>query len=97
MMQTLQGGSWAVCCCCWPVLGVVFYVLGAVFWCLICRKAGWSWALGLVSLIPGVGSLILFILLALAEWPIQRDLCAAQARCRSAEPKVSTEKTCGIK
>jgi hypothetical protein len=81
MIHNCYGGSWlGGCCCCWPVLVVASYVLGVVFWCLICRKTGWSWALGLVSLIPVVGTVILFVILALAEWPIQRDLRAAQAR-----------------
>jgi predicted ferric reductase len=68
------------CCCCWPALLAVVYVLGVVFWCLICRKAGWSWALGLISLIPGIGSVLLFFIVALAQWPIERELRAAQAR-----------------
>ncbi len=75
--DALAGG---LCCCCWPLVAGVGYVLGVVFWCLICRKAGWSWALGLVSLIPGIGSLVMFFIVALAEWPIERDLRAAQAR-----------------
>lgn len=66
------------CCCCWPALLGVVYVLGVVFWCLICRKAGWSWALGLVSLIPVVGSAVLFFMVALVEWPIERELRAAR-------------------
>jgi hypothetical protein len=80
--QNFQGGGGSLagfCCCCWPLAGVL-YVLGVVFWCLICRKTGWSWALGLVSLIPAAGALLLLIMLALAEGPIERDLRAAQAR-----------------
>ena len=41
--------------------------------CRIFSKAGYSWALGLLILVP-IANIVIFFVLAFAEWPIQREL-----------------------
>lgn len=41
--------------------------------CKIFSKAGYSWALGLLMLIPIVNIIMAFFL-AFADWPVQREL-----------------------
>ena len=48
---------------------LVFYIF--IFW-RICAKAGYSGALSLLNLIPGVGTLILLCILAFGTWPNQQ-------------------------
>ena len=48
-----------------------------LFW-RIFSKAGFPGALGLIALIPTVGILVLLIVLAISEWPIERDLRGAR-------------------
>lgn len=56
------------------VLGVIMYfvimVLALVIptW-RICNRAGYSGAMSLLHLIPGVGTLIVFAILAFGTWP----------------------------
>jgi uncharacterized membrane protein YhaH (DUF805 family) len=46
-----------------------------VYW-RIFVKAGYSGAISLLNLIPGVGSLICMIILAFGRWPIEDELAA---------------------
>lgn len=55
------------------LIGLAVAVIGIIAWCLIFKKAGWSWALGLLMLVP-IANLIVFLVLAFAKWPIQRQL-----------------------
>jgi len=41
--------------------------------CKIFSKAGYSWALGLLMLVP-IANIIMLFVLAFAEWPIEREL-----------------------
>jgi hypothetical protein len=41
--------------------------------CMIFHKAGYSWALGLLMLIP-IANLILIFVLAFGDWPVRREL-----------------------
>lgn len=43
-----------------------------VAFCKICSKAGYSWALGLLMLVP-IANIILPLYLGFAEWPIERQ------------------------
>jgi hypothetical protein len=57
---------------------VAFVVLVAVaikllICCKIFSKAGYSWALGLLMLIPIVNIIMAFFL-AFADWPVQKEL-----------------------
>ena len=49
---------------------VVFFLW--MYW-RIFEKAGFSGALSLLNLVPGVGSLICLIILAFSEWPSQHN------------------------
>lgn len=42
-------------------------------YCRIFSKAGYSWALGLLMIVP-VANLIMPFILAFGDWPIQREL-----------------------
>ena len=41
--------------------------------CVVFRKAGYSWAWGLLTLVP-VANIILPFVLALGDWPIRKEL-----------------------
>ena len=54
----------------------VFLVVVAIKLLIICKifsKAGYSWALGLLMLIPIVNIIMAFFL-AFADWPVQKEL-----------------------
>lgn len=69
-----------------PALGLMFIVFGILValivlaiqilaFCKIFSKAGYCWAFGLLALVP-FGTLILLLILAFADWPIQKELRA---------------------
>ena len=41
--------------------------------CMICHKAGYPWALGLLMLVP-IANIVLIFVLAFADWPVRREL-----------------------
>jgi hypothetical protein len=45
----------------------------AIIYCMIFHKAGFHWALGLLTLIP-IACLVMQFVLALGDWPIQKEL-----------------------
>jgi len=56
------------------ILGVVLYLVIMVLALIIptwriCNRAGYSGAMSLLHLIPGVGTLIVFAILAFGTWP----------------------------
>lgn len=64
-----------------PVIGI-FVVLLAVMvvvpmklliFCMLFHKAGYSWAFGLLMLVPLVNIIMIFIL-AFGDWPVRREL-----------------------
>jgi len=63
-------------CLIWAV-AAVFILAITVFmiWCWwrICTKAGYSGAMSLLLLIPGIGSIILICILAFGDWPIHKN------------------------
>jgi uncharacterized membrane protein YhaH (DUF805 family) len=66
------------------LLGVYFIVLLAIvaftiwlYW-RIFAKAGYSGALSLLNLVPGVGPLVCVVILAFGRWPIEDQLAALQ-------------------
>ena len=67
-----------------PVFGIVFALLAAfvilvviaiklLIVCKIFSKAGYSWALGLLMLIPIVNIIMAFFI-AFADWPVLKEL-----------------------
>ena len=73
-LQALFSGVFGLC---FFLVILASVVLTAIGWCLIFKKAGWRWALGLLMLIPIVNP-ILFLILAFSEWPVRRELRAAR-------------------
>jgi len=55
------------------LLILISVALTLLIWCKLFSKAGYSWALGLLMLLPIV-SIIMPFFLAFAEWPIRREL-----------------------
>jgi hypothetical protein len=64
---------------------LIFFLIAAVItiaiYYVILNKAGFNPWLSLLCLIPGLGPLIIIIMLVFTEWPVQRELraCRAQA------------------
>ncbi len=67
-----------------PVAAVMAAVLVAIIlliataitlliWCKLFSKAGYSWALGLLTLVP-IANIIIPFFLAFADWPVLREL-----------------------
>lgn len=61
---------------------VVIVVIAFMIWFYwrIFTKAGYSGALSLINLVPGVGHLICLIILAFGRWPIEDQLASLPGR-----------------
>ncbi len=59
---------------------LVTIVIGIALYYLIIKKTGYNPWLSLLVLIPGLGGLIIIIMLAFTEWPVQRELRELRAR-----------------
>jgi hypothetical protein len=55
------------------LFALVIAVIQIVAFCKIFSKAGYSWALGLLMLVP-IANIIITLYLAFAAWPIEREL-----------------------
>lgn len=55
-----------------PLVLIIVTVKILIF-CKIFSKAGYSWALGLLMLVP-IANIIMLFVLAFAEWPIESEL-----------------------
>jgi len=55
-----------------PLVLIIVAVKILIF-CKIFSKAGYSWALGLLMLVP-IANIVMLFVLAFAEWPIEREL-----------------------
>jgi len=78
-----------------PAAGICFFavyaiiilaivIISVLIYCKIFSKAGYHWAMGLIALVP-LGNLILLLILAFGQWPIQREL-EAMRHARMAPP-----------
>ena len=64
-----------------PIIGVFILALALLvivpikllISCMIFHKAGYSWALGLLMLIP-IANIIMIFVLAFGDWPVRREL-----------------------
>ena len=54
--------------------GLIATAIKALIFCKIFSKAGYSWALGLLVLVP-IADIIIAFYLAFADWPVQKELC----------------------
>ncbi len=61
------------------LFAVVASLISALIFCRIFSKAGYHWALGLLTLIPVINMLVPFFL-AFADWPAQKELRELQQR-----------------
>ena len=57
------------------IVGVILTaaVVSILLWCKILSKTGYSWAMGLIVLVP-FGNLILMLILAFSDWPVLKEL-----------------------
>jgi hypothetical protein len=55
------------------LLGLAILAFMIYCWWRICSKAGYSGAMSLLLLIPGIGPLILILILAFGEWPVSKN------------------------
>jgi len=55
------------------LFGLICAAIKVLIFCKISSKAGYSWALGLLMLLP-IADIILAVFLAFADWPIQKQL-----------------------
>jgi len=62
------------------LLGLAATALTVLAFCKMAAKAGYSWALGLLTIVP-LGNVILPLYLAFADWPVHRELRQLRQRC----------------
>ena len=62
------------------VFFLIFFVILVGIYYLIMKKTGYNPWMSLLILIPGIGGLIILIMLAFTEWPIQREVRELRAR-----------------
>jgi hypothetical protein len=53
--------------------GLIVIAIKTLIFCKIFSKAGYSWALGLLMLVP-IANIIMPFVLAFADWPIRKEL-----------------------
>ena len=61
--------------CCVMLFSLFLTVLMTWAFSKICSKAGYSWALGLLWLVP-LANIVLIFVLGFGEWPIHREMRA---------------------
>lgn len=54
-------------------IALIVVAIKLLIFCKIFSKAGYSWALGLLMMVP-VANVIMAFFLAFADWPIRREL-----------------------
>jgi len=52
---------------------LVVTIIKVLVYCKIFSNAGYSWALGLLMLVP-IANIIMLFVLAFADWPIRKEL-----------------------
>jgi hypothetical protein len=52
---------------------LIVIAIKVLIFCKIFSRAGYSWALGLLMLVP-IANIIMLFVLAFGDWPIQREL-----------------------
>jgi hypothetical protein len=69
------------------IFGLAIFVLYIVCFWRIFSKAGFSGWMSLLSLIPGVGQLVIILILAFGEWPALRELNARRQQMGMGGPQ----------
>lgn len=65
------------------VVSTIVAIVKAVLYCMIFSKAGYHWALGLLTLVP-IACVIMPFVLAFGKWPIKTELEKLRARTKNA-------------
>ncbi len=55
------------------LMGLIVLIIKILIFCKVFSKAGYSWALGLLMLVP-IANIIMPFVLAFGDWPIQKEL-----------------------
>ena len=71
--------------CVFIFIGLALCILQVVVFCKIYARAGYSWAMGLLMLIPVV-NFVMMLILAFSEWPIQKQV-------RQLQQQIATQAT----
>ena len=58
---------------------LAFAVITIIAYCKIFSKAGYSWAMGLLMLVP-IANLIVMLVLAFGDWPILKEIRALKTQ-----------------
>jgi hypothetical protein len=54
-------------------VGLIAVAIKVLIFCKIFSKAGYSWAFGLLILVP-IANIIMAFYLAFADWPVQKEI-----------------------
>jgi len=65
-------------------VGLIAVAIKVLIFCKICSKAGYSWALGLLILVP-IANIIIAFYIAFADWPIRKEV--RQLKQQQAKPE----------
>jgi len=93
-IQAIEGSHWAPGMMIVPILAILVVVivtglLTFVLWGMIFRRAGYSFALAILMLIP-LANVIWLSIFAFSQWPIQKELAQVKANAQMASPPPST-------
>ena len=62
------------------LFGLIVFLITVAAYYVILKKTGYNPWLSLLILLPGIGSLILLLMLVFTEWPIEREVKELRAR-----------------
>jgi uncharacterized membrane protein YhaH (DUF805 family) len=62
------------------LVGLIFFVLSVAAYYVILKKTGYNPWLSLLLLIPGIGGLIILLMLIFTEWPVEREVKQLRAQ-----------------
>ena len=55
------------------MFALIVVIIKTWFYCMVFHKAGYSWAWGLLAIVP-IANIIIPFVLALGDWPVRREL-----------------------
>ena len=70
------------------LVGLVVIIIKTWIYCRIFSEAGYSWALGLLMLVP-IANIIMPFVLALGDWPVQKELRLLKQQLMGGKPQAS--------
>lgn len=63
----------------------VVVVIGVILWCRIYSKTGYSWAFGLLMIIP-IANFVMLCVLAFSDWPVLKEVKALRQQLQQRPP-----------